>query len=127
MRTWPFAVIAVVGVATSCLAQQMDDGNNLLRRCNAAVKVADGEKVGEKEGLDALICASYLNGFIDSHALEVIAKPQKEIYCLPEKGLENGQVARIVTKHLKDNPKTLHWSARTLVGISLSRAFPCSK
>lgn len=117
---------ALITLAPAAFAGEYD-GNELLRNCNAAVRQADGEKVDGVEALGGVYCTGYLAGFAASHAVEAMAKPQRRLYCLPEKGLEGSQLARIVTKHLKKNPEELHTSARMHVVTALTVAFPCKK
>lgn len=115
---------ALLGNAPSLFAE-ITSGNLLLRNCNSAVKQDDGGDLNEREALEAVHCLGYLSGFTDSHAMEAIAKPQKPLYCLPENGLENAQLARIVVKHLRKNPEELHGNGRVLVAVALTSAFPC--
>lgn len=97
------------------------DGNELLRWCNALVKQADGGSLEDpEEFFGATFCAGYLAGFTDSHSVE-----HGTFYCLPENGVEGVQLARIVTKHLRESPDTLHENPRMSILIALARTFPC--
>ena len=103
------------------------DGNEFLLQCKALIKVAEGgASISQKEHDGALVCASYLDGFLGSHAIEDV-RNSKPLYCIPAEGLKIGQVARIVIKYLEDNPAKLHEDARLAVGISLMGSFPCTK
>ena len=125
MRTFFMASIVLIGLATSALAKEYD-GNELLRNCNAAVKQEDGVKIDAVEILGATYCLGYLAGFTSAHSIVVgVAKLKKPLYCAPSNGNETGQLARIVTKYLKNNPKYLHESARINVAAAFTSAFPC--
>ncbi|MBI3297398.1 MAG: hypothetical protein HYZ75_04500 [Elusimicrobia bacterium] len=122
-----FLLIAMAAIIPAAHAEEKSDGNALLRNCTSAVRELDKEVLKTQEGLDAVHCIGYLNGFTDSHSVDSIAKPQKPLYCLPVDGLETGQVARIVVKYLKGRPEILHQSARILTALALTHAFPCEK
>ena len=100
------------------------DGNELLRQCGPVVKQLNGEKLNPDEQLESLLCAGYLSGFTDSHAIETPSQP-RPLYCFPKEGIEVGQQARIVVKYLRENPEILHESARSSIAISFTHAFPC--
>lgn len=126
MKASFLAAIAIVSLATTAFADS--DGNELLHQCSAAVRQDDGIKTSPEEVMGSVYCLGYLAGFTDSHAFEVgITKPKKPLYCLPEGGNKGTQLARIVTKYLKNHPEDLHRSARLSVAMALSLAFPCSK
>jgi hypothetical protein len=107
------------------VSSMMETGDDVLRICGASVKKADGLSVSDKEILDAIFCLAYLSGFQDSIRLSIsLFKPQNQIICLPEKA-SSIQLARIVTKWLKDHPQQLHESGRMLVLFALGDVFPC--
>lgn len=104
-----------------------DDGNDLLRKCVAAEKAADGANQGEREAVDAIDCMSYLQGILDMNMLYQAAlnkpKPQT-FFCLPT-NIKNGQAARIVVKYLRAHPEQLHRSGAILAVTAFAEAFPC--
>ena len=94
------------------------DGNEFLRYCNAWVKQADGGIIEDpEEFFGQMYCGGYLHGFTDSHSLETTfgGKGNGPPYCLPENGVEGGQLVRIVTKYLRENPDTLHEHPRVSI------------
>ncbi len=103
------------------------DGNELLRMCNAAVRLDNGSDLNPGETLKAFSCLSYLSGFTDGYVLAVSLSERgyKRTLCPPTEGIETSQAARIVAKWLKENPRVLHERARTSILIALSKAFPC--
>ena len=118
-------------VFVSCLASEVvasatPSGNELLQRCGASVHQADGARLNEQESANSLMCLTYLEGWLDSHAFDLVRLPQP-LYCLPQQGFTVGQLARMVVKTLSSNPQKLHEDARLAVGLSLMEAFPCRK
>jgi len=104
----------------------MQTGIEFLRACGAAVKQADGVPVSGQESVESLWCLSYLAGFTDSLRLTAsLFKPQNQKVCLPEEGTSGEQLARIVTKWLKDHPEHIHESGRIQIMFALVNAFPC--
>jgi hypothetical protein len=101
-------------------------GNDLLRGCNAMIKGSDGVKQSDEEMAFSLFWTGYISGFTDSHSIMLMGK-KATIYCYPPQGIENGQVARIVAKYLRESPKELHQSARLCLLLALRNAFPCSE
>lgn len=99
-------------------------GNELLLQCNASIRQAEGERLTEEEKLWSILCLSYLEGFLDSHAVEEAGR-QKPLYCLPKQDFTVGQLARIVVETLKNTPHKLHEEARVLIATSLITLFPC--
>jgi hypothetical protein len=92
-------------------------GNILLEECeeflNEHGHVAKG-----------LLCSSYIAGISDFHNLNTIAGlPNAYQWCLPD--VNKGQLVRVVTKWLLENPDKLHFGAAGLVGSALEEAFPC--
>ena len=110
------------------VAEGMSTGIEFLRACTAVVKHADGIGVSPEEGVGSVYCLGYLSGFTDSVRLTAhFYKPQDQRICLPEQGASNEQLARVVTKWLRDNPNDLHESTRLSVMLALQAAFPCKK
>jgi len=108
------------------VATAMPSGNELLQRCSASVRQADGVRLNDQQSVDSLMCLSYLEGWLDSHAFDLVRLPQP-LYCLPQQGFTVGQFARMVVKTLSSNPQKLHEDARLAVGLSLMEAFLCAK
>lgn len=124
-------VLLVILLSTACWGQDSNDGNNLLQRCNEAVRQA--ETNFRNTTLDAEWCLGYVGGFVDSlDAVEMYESADFEEYksnrraliCFPEDSTI-GQDIRIVVKFLQDHPEKLHYRERNLVFMALQQAFPC--
>jgi hypothetical protein len=104
-----------------------ETGIEFLRGCGATVKQADGVAVTVEESIESIWCVGYLSGFADALRLSAtFFEPQNQGVCLPEKGVSNEQLARVVTKWLKNHPESLHQSGRTEIMLALGEAFPCN-
>lgn len=108
------------------VASATPSGNELHRQCSASVRQADGARLNDQQSVDSLMCLSYLEGWLDSHAFDLVRLPQP-LYCLPQQGFTVGQFARMVVKTLSSNPQKLHEDARLAVGLSLMEAFLCAR
>ncbi|MGF6637257.1 Rap1a/Tai family immunity protein [Paraburkholderia sp. MM6662-R1] len=100
-------------------------GEELLRACNAVVKQLDGAELSQEDMASGLWCTGYLSGFVDAVALTPPVVLGQRAVCLPTDGVSGGQLARIVTKWLREHPEHLHESGRTETLLALSWAFPC--
>ena len=85
------------------------DGNVLLSNCENDLDVVQGH------------CIGYITGVADTSKGKT---HEGNRYCVPE-GVLAGQLKKIITKYLNDNPKNLHLSAFSLVQDALIEAFPC--
>jgi hypothetical protein len=119
------SVLFVLGTTEGIVAAA-PSGNEMLQQCSAAIRQADGERLNEQDSVASLMCLSYLEGFLDSHAFDLVRLPSP-LYCLPQKEFTVGQFARMVVRTLKESPEKLHENARLAVGLTLVRGFPCAK
>ena len=124
MRICAILLAAIASSLQHASASGMTSGNDLLQNCGFAVRLADGEKISPEQEVQGVFCIGYLNGFTDSTAVSLPMGAKKN-HCLPAQGIPNGQLVRIVTKHLRNSPEKLHESARSLVYVALAEAFPC--
>jgi len=86
-------------------------GNQLLEDCEAT------DEGWVRKGF----CRGYIVAVVDtSEGKAWDGAP----YCEPD-GVNIGQLTKIVTKHLNENPNQLHLSAFSLVQSALLEAFPC--
>jgi len=102
-------------------------GSTFLENCTLAIRQSDGEKLTGLELLKAASCTSYVSGFLDAAGMIHSVRPQTRIVCVPESGITNDQGIRILVKHLRSSPETLHESARMSLLVALAKAFPCTK
>jgi hypothetical protein len=105
-----FVLLILLLTAIGCSAQTSAD--KLLTLCT------DESNIG---------CLGYLVGFMDGIEVQSSIRQSPKIYCSPEDGISTEQVRRIVIKFMKEHPKELHGSARTLVLLALKDAFPCKQ
>jgi hypothetical protein len=120
MRTLILAALGVALLAPSAIAFG-ERGDEMLWACK-------GEGP-EPAIVGKLLCAVYLNGFLDSHSIAMgLGDSRKETnFCLPASGISNDQAVRVVVQWLEAHPADLHKSGRTLVLLALRDAFPCSR
>lgn len=96
-------------------------GYKLLEACEAALK--ERESAAGKASENA--CAGYITGIYDVHEAFIYWGDMKPKWCAPKSGMKAGQLARVVTKWLRENPQNLHLGAGSLVPNALKQAFPC--
>ena len=111
-------IIAAVGLAVMLLLSAQSQaafytGSDLLQRCESDSAVRYGA------------CLGYIMAVVDVREnlawLEVFPKT----ICAPESA-SSGQLVKVVTKYLNENPEQLHNSAGGSVQNALFSAFPCS-
>ena len=113
------AIIAAVGLAVMLLLSAQSqagfyDGSKLLQRCESDSAAENGA------------CLGYIVGIIDSQTILVgwsdLDEPH---FCNPDRATA-GQLVKVVTKFLNENPEKLHLEAAGAVTYALYEAFPCS-
>jgi hypothetical protein len=136
MKTFSFLLIAVVTLTTVNGPSQTStggsaepmvtfygpSGSTLLRQCQAAAKVADGEKYTTQQAVDGTFCRGYVAGAVDQMA--GLSVQTTTVYCIPSNA-DNDQFVRVVLKYLNDNPSTLNYPGGALVAKAIIAAFPC--
>lgn len=105
------------------------NGNNLLRGCSLIIRLdeAQDSKLTSEERREVIYWVGYMGGFLDFNVLNdsLSGSKNKAHFCPPTGGISPTQVARILYKFLTDKPNQLHSSARILILIALTEAFPC--
>jgi hypothetical protein len=96
-------------------------GSILLRQCQAATKLADGN-YNTQQAIDGTYCRGYIAGTVDQ--MVGLSVQTSTVYCIPSNG-SNDQFLRVVLKYLNDNPATLNYPAAALVSKAIIAAFPC--
>lgn len=97
-------------------------GSTLLRKCQAAERIADGGNYTTQQAIDGTFCRGYLAGAMDE--MVALSLHTTTVYCIPSNA-DNDQILRVVLKYLKDNPATLNYPAGSLVEKAIIAAFPC--
>jgi hypothetical protein len=96
------AAIAVSGLAHA----EFWDGNKLLTSMTDENATSQGLALG------------YIIGAADAQ--------MGKVFCTPASNVTGGQIQDIVKNWLYANPSLRHYTADTIVGYSLSLAFPCA-
>ncbi len=97
-------------------------GNDIIHNCS---KLLDTEKMtGMADFAEAASCSGYLDGLNDMTML-FQTMLETTFYCLPQNGIESGQLIRVSIKWLEANPEVLHESMRSLFVSVMKDTFPC--
>lgn len=116
---------------SSALGVAAIDGNELLRKCNVYIRVADGSKNFTNSELgDGNFCVGYVTGVLDTSFIwqinDTTPTNHSTHFCVPD-GLTNGQVVRVIAKWLEDHPARLHERAILLTTDALKEKFSCRR
>ena len=104
-------------------------GNAFLRTCSVIEK-QDSEQTGLDQIME-MVCVTYIRGLAEGIYVEqnfagsTLQRSVGVPFCLPDGGIEGGQMAKIVLKYIRDNPATAHQSTMLSAVSALSKAFPC--
>jgi hypothetical protein len=71
-------------------------------------------------------CDIYINGLAAGVLVDQVAKEQGTPICFSPR-IKAEQVRNAVEKFVQEHPDMLHVNGITVVGVALSKAFPCSK
>jgi len=97
-------IVLLALCSTPCFAIDGIDGNELQKACESESNADDG------------FCVGYIIGAADAFL---------SVGFICSKGIQYGQIRKVVLKYLRNNPERLHYSANSLVGVALAEAFPC--
>jgi len=95
-------------------------GSDLLGQCEANLS----ETKSDINIATGMLCSGYVQGISDAHESFVSAGVLEGVFCI-RRGVNVGQLVRIVTKHLQEHPEKLHMGASGSVLSALRAAFPC--
>ena len=101
----------------------------LLLASTAKAEMQTDRLVAQCAGTDTTmkgLCASYLAGMMDLHALLVGTGRALPMFCLPQEGLSNDHARLTFVEWTRNNPADAQGSARMSVLLALNSAFPCS-
>lgn len=99
----------------------LQTGNDFLRQC-------DETRVNHKDPVAVaqyMRCGGYVQGFLEAHTMLQVTTGLKATYCRPE-NVDFGQIERVVTKWLKDNPAKSNLPISVVMEKALIDAFPCA-
>jgi len=106
-----------------------ESGNAFLRDCSSVDRPSSEHKT-DLELMKSAVCASYVDGLDGGIRVEVDlinrdgrAKATQP-YCL-DPSVSAGQIVRILTKYIRDNPARAHWPTPILYLSAMEQAFPC--
>ena len=119
MKGFALVLVSTSGIVTGP-ANAMT-GNELLALCENLDR--------QPQSFKALECLDYIEGFNDAweNARNAFKPAKSDLdYCSPTNGTV-GQMARVVLKHLRENPKDLHGNAGILAHRALAISSPCKK
>ena len=123
----------ILGLAIPSVGQALASGNDVLDKCQAAIRWFDNNGSPAKELIDVGWCEGWVGGALELTKLHnewtdfTKQKPTLLQFCLPDSGVPLIQAIRVVTKYLKDNPEKLHEDGMGLTVSALSASFPCKK
>jgi hypothetical protein len=118
-------IAACLSIAAIQPVSASPTGDELLDACSVVVKRLDGAELSPEDMTKGIWCAAYLSGFVDAVGLTPPVILGQRAVCLPADGVSGGQLARIVTKWLREHPEHLHESGRAETLLALAWAFPC--
>jgi hypothetical protein len=119
------AASAVILIAFPVAA--LTDGNKLLRECNAAIRVFNGDRApSSQDAIYASTCFGLMQGITNLNLAYQFKDKRNALFCLPKGGIKNGQAARIVVKYLRDYPEKLQGNESFLAIEALINAYPCT-
>mgnify|MGYP006951235648 CR=1 FL=1 len=105
----------------------VESGNGFVRRCASTEK--DSTAMTDVERGYAAACLFYLNGFVTGvnygtgFAEEKTKQRVPSPFCIP-KGVETGQLTKIVLKYIRNNPETAHLPTPRLITNALGEVYP---
>lgn len=127
-RPWMRGLLAILVTFTlataSLLRHAQADGATLLPSCEAAVKLADGDRLDEVDTTQGMYCLGYVAALRDAESLASTLLGIDAAFCASPR-VTDEQVARIFLKYVADSPERLHEPARIHMRESLAATFPC--
>lgn len=117
MQRWGLVVAALLGLSSATQAQEFKT-HELLVMCAAT----DNEPtVGTQRGL----CAGYIKGVMDTHALMIGIKGARPFFCAPKQGVPTNVVMDHFVRWGLANQKSWSDTARVSVMLALAEVMPC--
>ncbi len=129
MKNYFVAVIFFL-VCTSSAFGASTDGNEVLGKCQTAIRVVDEGRLSQSDSSDSMWCMGWIEGVLDMNRLSElmvetgVSKKGDPYFCAPD-GIQVGQAVRVVVKYLQDHPEQLHARGIVLAVAALQKAFPC--
>ncbi|MFZ0774044.1 MAG: Rap1a/Tai family immunity protein [Candidatus Sulfotelmatobacter sp.] len=130
MKRWLLAAF-ILFLASAAPASAESTGNDILEKCQIAVRLFDNGGGPSGEHFDGGWCFGWVAGALqltklhNEWASTVKDKPGLLQFCLPDPGIPAIQAARVVVKYLKEHPEQLHQDGMGLTVAALRESFPC--
>jgi len=120
--------ILLLSASLPSAAAESKNGVELLKKCASVLRHIDREeKLSPLSMMDSAFCVGLIQGVSNTNAFYAADPKFKPYMCMPEKGVNNEQGARIVVKFLTERPEKLHMNDTLLVIVALRDAFPCEQ
>jgi len=125
-RILNLGLMSLVLTIWSSSSSAYEDGNTLLKDCEAAIRFSDTSvKASAEDAFPAGMCFGKITGLRDMSSFQGLIYPEtKSLFCVPEKVINN-QLAMIGIKYMKDNPAMLHKRGTSILILAFRDAFPC--
>jgi hypothetical protein len=108
-------MLFVLIMFSECSYAVFTTGNDLAKEMVEYEKKENNDLVG-------IFLGGHYTGYVDG----ITAVTAGLMWCNPG-NVTPGQIFKIVSKYLNNNPENLHFSADSLVVQALKEAFPCKK
>lgn len=110
-------LIALSLISINTARADAPSGNDLLTLCSS----------GNESSFST--CKLYVRGYVEGFEMALTIAGEgnptvKQLFCSPE-GVTPDQMARVLVKWLRANPKLMHYSANVVIPAAMAEAFPC--
>jgi Rap1a immunity proteins len=117
-----FAAIALLGLSASASAGNPTDAEIARNDGTLWLKACTSEPAEFWKGT----CIGLIIGADETHRF-ITTLTKMPMYCMPLRGITNGQKLAIFVKFLQDHPEELHVPGPWLFLMAMRTAFPCPK
>jgi hypothetical protein len=114
------ASLALAAVFPSSAAEGPTDGQKLLSYCDEALKDTPDANASR-----AAYCMAFVEGVLRGWEAGAYVRDGSTNYCVPP-GTTLGQIVRVITKSLRENPGELRGKGEVLLIGAVQKAFPCT-
>lgn len=131
MQTGKFFLTLAIVLLLAEAALASPTGNDVLNKCQTAVRWFDNNGAPVSELMDVGWCQGWVRAALDltrsynDWTDSAKQKPTVLQFCLPESGIPVIQAIRVVVKYLQEHPDQLHEDAMVLTIAALKGSFPC--
>lgn len=124
MKAGIAATVTLIAALGCGEAAAKTTGNELLNYCQTMIRVMDNGTTTQslEEAFNAGQCLGFVSGVRNASELSLVPEPIRS--CTPQSATM-GQLARVITKYLKDNPSELNLDQTFLAMLALKGAYPC--